>query len=47
LHPSWQIVNLAVEDAFEEMLANPEIDPEDQLEMLDLVVDELLDWTEE
>ena len=47
LHPSWQIVNLAVEDAFEEMLANPEIDPEDQLETLDLVVAELLDWTEE
>jgi multiple sugar transport system substrate-binding protein/sn-glycerol 3-phosphate transport system substrate-binding protein len=47
LHPSWQIVKLAVEDAFEELLANPEVDLEAQLETLDQVVDELLEWSEE
>jgi multiple sugar transport system substrate-binding protein len=45
LHPSWQIVQLAVEDAFEEMLANPEIDPEEQLEELDRIAEELLNWS--
>lgn len=44
LHPSWQIVQLAVEDAFEEILANPDIDLDDQLDELDRVAAELLDW---
>lgn len=47
LHPSWPIVQLAVEDAFEEILANEEIDPEDQLEKLDLLVKELLEWSQD
>jgi len=47
LHPSWQIVSLALEDAFEEILADPEIDLEDQLELLDQVTEELLAWSEQ
>jgi multiple sugar transport system substrate-binding protein len=47
LHPSWQIVKLAVEDAFEEILANPDIDLDDQLDVLDKVAEELLDWGRE
>jgi ABC-type glycerol-3-phosphate transport system substrate-binding protein len=44
LHPSWQTVKLAVEDAFEEILANPEIDLDDQLDLLEDIAEELLDW---
>jgi ABC-type glycerol-3-phosphate transport system substrate-binding protein len=47
LHPSWQIVQLALEDAFEELLADPEIDPSDQLEELDRIATELLDRSRE
>lgn len=47
LHPSWQTVQLALEDAFEEMIANPEIDPDKQLELLDRIADELLDRSRE
>jgi len=46
-HPSWQIVKLAVEDAFEEILASPNIDLDDQLDVLDLVASELLEWGRE
>jgi multiple sugar transport system substrate-binding protein len=47
LHPSWQIVKLAVEDAFEEILASPDIDLEDQLDALDRIAAELLEWAQE
>ena len=47
LHPSWQTVKLAVEDAFEEILANVDINPSDQLEELDLLAEELLEWSQE
>ena len=47
LHPSWQIVKLALEDAFEELIANPEIDIRDQLSELDLVAAEILEWGQE
>lgn len=47
LHPSWQTVKLAVEDAFEEILANPDIDPQEQLEALDLLAAELLEWSQD
>jgi hypothetical protein len=40
-------VKLAVEDAFEEILANPEIDLEEQLEALDQLATELLEWSRE
>ncbi len=45
LHPSWEIVKLAVEDAFEEILADPDIDLKDQLDALDLIAAELLEWS--
>lgn len=44
LHPSWQIVKLAVEDAFEEILLDPGLGLYDQLYELDLVAAELLEW---
>ena len=47
LHPSWPTVKLAVEDAFEEILANVDINPSDQLEELDLLAEELLEWSQE
>jgi ABC-type glycerol-3-phosphate transport system substrate-binding protein len=47
LHPSWQTVKLAVEDAFEAILANPEVSPEDQLDELDRLAAELLEWSQE
>ena len=47
LVPSWQTVKLAVEDAFEEIITNPEIDLEEQLEALDQVATELLEWSRE
>jgi multiple sugar transport system substrate-binding protein len=47
LNPSWQVVKLAVEDAFEELVANPEIDLQDQLKALDQIAAELLDWIQD
>lgn len=47
LHPSWQTVKLALEDAFEEILASPSIDLDDQLEALDRIAAELLEWDQE
>ena len=47
LHPSWQTVKLALEDAFEEILASPDIDLDDQLDVLDRVAAELLEWGQE
>jgi ABC-type glycerol-3-phosphate transport system substrate-binding protein len=47
LHPSWQVVKLAVEDAFEELLANPELELKTQLEALDQVAAELLEWSQD
>jgi len=47
LHPSWQTVQLAVEDAFEELLIRPEQSPEAQLEALDQAAAELLEWSQE
>ena len=37
---------MALEDAFEEILADPELDPESQLEILDQVVEELQERAE-
>ncbi len=47
LHPSWTIVQLALEDAFEEILANPDLDLENQLKVLSEVTSELWDKTGE
>ena len=47
LHPSWQVVKLAVADAYEELLANPELELLAQLEALDQIAAELLEWSQE
>ncbi|MFL7813728.1 MAG: extracellular solute-binding protein [Anaerolineales bacterium] len=41
LDPTWNTVQLALEDAFEEILANPDLDLQDQLEILAEVTAEL------
>jgi ABC-type glycerol-3-phosphate transport system substrate-binding protein len=41
LHPSWNTVQLAMEDALEEILTNPDLNVDDQLEILDEVTSEL------
>lgn len=41
LDPTWDTVQMALEDAFEEVLAEPELDLEDQLDTLSQVAEEL------
>jgi ABC-type glycerol-3-phosphate transport system substrate-binding protein len=41
LDPSWSLVQLALEDAFEEVLALPELDLEEHLVLLERVAEEL------
>ncbi len=41
LHPSWNLVKLALEDAFEVILARPDLDPDEQLDYLNQIAAEL------
>jgi len=43
LHPTWNIIQLALEDAFEEILSRPDLDLDEQFKNLDSLASELWD----